>query len=107
MPEDRVERKPAVERRIHDIKKEDVRVKVVGVIVSKDEKSSSIILNDENHSISIILPSDDLYEKAKIGALIRVFGTVIPYDKEVELKAEIIQDMSRLDKDLYIRTYNI
>ena len=88
-------RVPAIERRIADIKPEDIRVRVTGTVV--DMQGEAAVLDDGSGKIHIALEQGT---EIKPGALVRVFGRVIALEDGMELQAEIVQDMSGLDLEL-------
>lgn len=95
-------RNPAYERDIKDIKPEsDVRVRIIGTVISKSMDSSSIVIDDSTGQLTVLISSDELLEKTKPGQFVRIIGLVVPYEGGFELRAEIVQDMSLLDKELY------
>ena len=89
-------RMTAQERKIKDIKAEDVRVAVLGTVI--DRKESTIVLDDGSGKISITF---DEPVDLEINQLVRVLGRVIPLENGFELQGEIAQDMSKLDMELY------
>lgn len=95
-------RNPAYERNIKEINPEsDIRVRIIGTIVSKNLDSSSIVIDDGTGQLTVLVSSDELFERTKSGQFVRIIGLVMPYEGGFELRAEIIQDMSLLDKKLY------
>ena len=105
MPE-QFERKPYAHKTLKTISTKDVSVKVVGTIIKKDQDSSSIVRDDGESAAVILLPRDELFDKAEIGKQVRVLGTVLPYEGGFELKADALQDFSNIDKNLYTKIYN-
>jgi hypothetical protein len=105
MPE-QFERKPYAYKKISELTGKDAGVKILGTVIKKDKDSSSMVLDDGESAIVVLLPKDDLYEKVEIGKQTRVLGTVLPYEGGVELKADTIQDFSNVNKDLYTKIYN-
>ncbi|MBR9679247.1 MAG: hypothetical protein GON13_03195 [Nanoarchaeota archaeon] len=103
---DQFERKPYAFKKISEITSEDVSVKVLGTVIKKDKDSSSMVLDSGKSAIVVLLPKDELYDKIEIGKQTRVLGTVLPYDGGVELKADMVQDFSNVNKDLYTEIYN-
>lgn len=106
MEEERKRRNVSIERKISDIKKEDIRVKFIGTITEKDPSNNSIIVDDETSKICCLL-DQNLFDNSEIGKLVRIIGLVIPgldETESVEIKAEIIQDFSRIDKKLYFKS---
>ncbi len=106
--EERRKRAVAFEKRISEITKEDIRVKVIGIVIEKDSPSSSILIDDGESTIRIIL-DDDLLESTELGKLIRVIGIVSPAleGDGFELRGELTQDFSKLDKELYKKYLNV
>lgn len=102
--QDRFKRYPAVPKTIDCINpKEDVKVRIVGKIVEKDEDSSSIVVDDGKETISVIITSDSLLSSLVIGRTVCVFGQILPIGDEFELKAELVQDMKGFDLKLFRR----
>jgi len=92
---------PAVDRRISEIKLEDRRVRIIGVVV--ESKPGMCILDDGSGSIKV-RTSRELY----VGKLIRVIGQVsIRTNGEIEIDAELIQNMDKLKFDLYKQVYDL
>ncbi len=89
-------RMPAAEKKISDIKAEDVRVSVLGTVI--DKKDNRVVLDDGSGKINITF---DEPQEIEINQFVRVFGRVIPVEDGFELQGEIAQDMSRLNMDLY------
>ena len=100
--EDRKQRSPAKEKRISELSKEDIRVAIVGTVVEKEEQINSIVINDSTGTIRAMMPAD-FFNKVQPGQLIRIIGIVAPAleGSDFELKGELTQDFSRLDKELY------
>jgi len=91
-------RLPAVEKKIAEINPErDIRVRILGRIL---DKADEVIVVDDGSAKAEIIASD-LDVNANIGDIVRVFARVLPLEEGFELRAEIIQDMSKLDLDLY------
>lgn len=99
------ERTPYAHASISSITEKDSNVKIIGTIIKKDKESSSIVLDDGKGAIVVLMPSDDLLEKAVVGKQVRILGVVLPFEGGFELKADIIQDFSKVDKDLYTKIY--
>ncbi len=99
-------RLPAFERTISEICEKDFRVKVLGTVVGRDEVNSSLIMDDGTGRISVFFANPDQFANAEEGKLIRVIGRVRK-EEELELDAELIQDMSKLDLELYEQVKDI
>ena len=89
----------------------DIRVKVVGTIVSKNEEASTFVLDDGEAQVNVLVLDNELFKKLNIGKLVRVIGIVLPSleekgeksRKEFEIKCEILQDFSNLDMGIFKR----
>ena len=98
MPDFQYRRLPAIEKKISEISPEhDVRIRILGRII--DKANETIVVDDGTGSAEII--TSDLNVTAGIDDLVRVFTRVLPLEEGYELRAEIIQDMSILDMELY------
>jgi hypothetical protein len=94
-------RKPAVERLISDIKEDDSRVAIIGEITSVDASSFLATLRDPSGKITLLFPRDDMMSEINEGGIFRVMGLPLAHDDGFELKAELIQDFSGFDMELY------
>jgi hypothetical protein len=87
-------RLPAVPKKIKDINPEkDIRVRLLGRVLDKNK--DFIVLDDGSGKANIMVDGDVNSD------FVRVFARVLPVESGFELKAEIIQDMSKLDLELY------
>jgi len=101
MPEDGPKKRNiAFERLISGISKDDVRIAVIGTVVSVDNDSLIFTIDDNTGSLTILAPNNDFFSKVKEGSMVRVIGLVLPHDNGFELRGELIQDFSDLDKGL-------
>lgn len=90
---------PTVERKISEIGPEDVRVSIIGTVVDRSE--NKIVLDDGTGTIEIFA-GDDLIKDSKGKKTLRIIGRVVP-ENGIKINAEIIQDFSGFNKDLYER----
>jgi hypothetical protein len=98
MPGFQYRRHPALARKIAEINPEsDIRVRLLGRVADKSD--SSFIIEDDSGRAEII--ADDIDLIFNKDDLVRVFARVLPLEDGFELRAEIIQDMSNLNMDLY------
>lgn len=93
-------RLPSKERSITDVTTDDIRVRVLGIVVGRDEDNYSIMLDDGTGRAVVQFIDPDQFQKAEAGKKVRIIGRVM-VSEEVLIEAEIIQDMSRLDMGLY------
>jgi hypothetical protein len=106
--QDRKKRNTAFEKKIADVKKEDIRVALIGTIIEKDPSIHAIIIDDGEAKMRVLLP-EEFFDKFETGQTVRVIGLVAPAleGDEKELRGEIIQDFSKLDRQLYREYLNI
>lgn len=103
METERKKRAVAFEKKISELKNDDIRVKVIGAIIEKDESNHSILIDDGASKLRVLL-DEHLFKKLEIGKLVRVIGVIAPglgEESNLELRGEIVQDFSKLDKELY------
>ena len=103
MPEEtqNIRRLPYIETHISSIGQAKGRIAVIGTVVSKDEDNYTFVLNDGKTQVLIIINNTDEFNKLATGKLARVLGKPIGEGEEVEILADIVQDFSKLDKELY------
>ena len=89
-------RHPAVEKKISEVNEDNTRIKLVGTIISIDESIPMIVIDDGTGIANIVV--DEI--KFNIGNQIRVIGRVINTEP-VEIRAEIVQDFSKVDMEIY------
>lgn len=93
-------RMPATPVKISGINPEkNIRVRILGRII---DKSDGLIVIDDGSAKAEIF---DAETSADVSDMVRVFARVLPLEDRYELHAEIIQDMSGLDLELYKRVY--
>jgi len=89
-------RLPSLGKRISEIGKEDIRVRLLGTII--DKKDNLIVIDDGTGRINVTFSEPVRFE---INHLVRVFGRVIPMEGGFDIQGEVIQDMKDIDLDLY------
>jgi phospholipid N-methyltransferase len=104
MPEQfQYKRMPAKPRKIADIiPEEDIRVQLMGTVI--DFSESVMVIDDGQSTANMAIDEKTIMSPGiHSGILVRAFCRVIPLESRYELRAEIIQDMSKIDIDLYRR----
>ncbi len=86
-------RLPAVEKKIADVSERDIRIRLLGTIIDKQE--DFIVLDDGTGKIKI-----GGQTTIKQNQLIRVIGKVVVGENGVEIQSEFIQNMEKLDLEL-------
>ncbi|MBI4014897.1 MAG: replication protein RepA [Candidatus Aenigmarchaeota archaeon] len=88
-------RAPAVPRKISDIAPDkDIRVRLLGRVIDKGE--GSVVIDDGSAKAEIITE-----QPAELGDVVRIIARVLPLETGYDLRAEVTQDMSTLDMELY------
>lgn len=89
---------------VTDISLLDRTVRITGVVV--ESTSSYVVVDDGTGTIKVLLPSETSIPE--VGKIVRVFGSVHQNGKgSVYINAEIIQDMSSLNLELYSKVKKI
>ena len=97
-------RTPAVYSDIGEITSETAgrRVRIMGFVVDIQDQSG-FTLSDDTGRISVVTESPP-----KLESFVRAFGTIsVSQDGQPLLRAEIIQDLATLDKQLFKRVLKI
>lgn len=97
----------AKRKKIGEVNKGDARVRITGTIIGKDKGSSSITLDDGSGEVVVLIQSDRLFKEVKTGDFVRVIGSVLAFDEGFEIKGDVIQDFSEIDKELYKKVEKI
>ncbi|NJE03721.1 replication protein RepA [Thermococcus sp. MV11] len=87
-------RKPAVERKIGEIREDDTRVSLIGKAFKVDKMDYTFWLDDGTGVILIESEDNVLPEN---GQIVRVIGRVIRNEEGVHVFGEVIQDFSSAD----------
>lgn len=104
MPE-RQRRAAAKPRKIDEIEPEtDIRVRVVGTVLSKDE--DSITVDDGSGTVEVFLEEEAL-EELEENQRIRILGRVLPTPESFEIQGEIVQSFENVDPEIYDRVKKV
>ncbi|MFX1451045.1 MAG: hypothetical protein ACFFCM_09395 [Promethearchaeota archaeon] len=94
-------RQVAVERKINEIDVNDKRVRILGVTISS---TSEFVKIDDGTGVINVKVESPLEERKRY----RIIGQVYKQpDNKLIINAEIVQDMDKLDMDLYQKVLNI
>ena len=99
--EERRKRNTAFERKIKDISKDNVRITVMGAVLSIDKQSLVFTIEDPSGQLTILAPNEDSLKVVSIGGVVRVIGIVLPFDEGFDLRAEVVQDFKDLSPELF------
>ena len=92
-------RLPSVERKISDIKPEDIRVSVTGTVIDKQD-DRVVVIDDGTGTISATFEAPDALKDVSPNQMVRILGRIISMDNGFELQGDAIQDMVGLDLEL-------
>ncbi|WP_297551224.1 replication protein RepA [Thermococcus sp.] len=87
-------RKPAVERKIAEIREDDTRVSLIGKAFKVDKLDYTFWLDD---GTGVILVESEENVLPENGQIVRVIGRVIRGEESVHIFGEVIQDFSDAD----------
>lgn len=90
-------RQPAVERRIPEVKDSDTMVRILGTVLEVGEGEFTL---DDGEGQIVVIADPERVSNLTEGQPVRVIGRIFK-DPEPVLQGEIVQDMSKLDLDLY------
>lgn len=88
------------EKFIKNLSKEDVKVAISGVIVSKAE--GKIIIDDTTGTIVT-----DVETNLSVNDFVKVFGVLLPYEEGFEVQGHLVQDLSNLDAEKYLKVKSL
>ncbi len=100
-------RKPAQERWIKELSNEDEnkRVRILGAIIEANSDQNYAILDDGTGQVHIQV-NESL--PVNLGDQVRVFGIVRGLEQNIfSIEAEIIQDIKKLDMELFRRVQQV
>jgi len=104
MPEQQ-RRAAAVPKDISEINpKDDIRVRIVGTVISKGE--DSINIDDGSGTVEAFLKEEDL-EELEENQRVRVLGRVLPTPDSFEIQGELVQNFDEIDPELRDRVKKV
>jgi hypothetical protein len=92
-------RLPSIERKISEIKPEDMRVSVTGMLIDLQESGNAMV-DDGTGKLNITFDEPEKIKDMCLNKPVRVMGRLIPLERGFELQGEIVQDMEGLDMEL-------
>ncbi len=88
-------RAPAVPRKISEIAPDsDIRVRILGRVIDRAE--DTVVIDDGSAKVEVTTE-----QPAEFGDVVRIIARVLPLETGYDLRAELTQDMSKLDMELY------
>ena len=102
-PQEFTRRLPYIPMPVTGIKDSRGRVAVLGTLVSKDEENYTFAIDDGEAQVVVILNDMKNFGELEKGKLIRVLGRVIGSGEEAEILADMTQDFSNVDRELYAK----
>jgi hypothetical protein len=92
-------KKPAVPKKISELRAGDERVRIVGLVL--DRGDSELVLDDGSGQLTVIFDDPALVEGIEVSSRVRVFGSPMEIEGGLELRADLIQRADTLDLKLY------
>ncbi len=100
-----IRRAPAIDIQIKDLKENIGRVAITGTVINKNSEINSFVLDNGQEHILVLANRPEEFNRLKEGQFVRVLGKVWGQQNELEIQAEIIQDFSKIDKELYKKVF--
>ncbi len=94
-------RLPAKEKLVSEIQQNDIRVRILGTVIDRNE--SSIFVDDGSGRLEILTEG----QNPDIGKMVRVVTRILPLTGGFEARAECMQDMAGFDVELYRRAREV
>ena len=90
---------PSVERMINAIDTaKDQKVRIIGTVIAKDE--NSFIIDDGTGTIKVST-KPEMFDVVNEKQVVRVIGRPMHIGSSLELQADIVQDMSKMNMKFY------
>ena len=102
---EKIRRSPAIDMQIKDLKENIGRVAITGTVVNKNSEINSFVLDNGQEHILVLANNPAEFSKLEEGKFVRVLGKVWGQQNELEIQAEIIQDFSKVDKELFKKVF--
>lgn len=102
MPEESREfqrRLPSKEKRISDVKPDDIRVSVTGTVIDKQD-DGIVVIDDGTGKVNVAFDDPEAAKGVELNQLVRILGRVMPVENGFELRGDVLQDMGKLDLEL-------
>ena len=96
-------RTPYVPTRVSKLQEAQGRVAVLGAIVSKDADNFTFVIDDGEAQVLVIINDMNRFNDLAEGKLVRALGRIMGTGVEVEILADIVQDFSGVDRELYTK----
>ncbi len=88
-------------KKIKEINENDLRVKILGVVIEKNPDDNTILI-DDGTGIALVYLTQEQFEKISEGDIVRIFGRVLEIkDNKVEIVSEIVQNLKNINIGLY------
>ncbi len=91
----------AKEKKISEVVKEDIRVRIFGTVI---EKADSLLIDDGSGRLEVLF---DEAPAAEVGEKVRVIARILPLADGFEARGEVLQKMEGFDFDAYKKAREI
>lgn len=88
-------------KNIQDIRVEDKRVSIAGIVVEKRE--AELVIDDGTGQATVIFDNPGWLEGVQIGSVVKVMGMPMEAEGGMEIHANLLQRAGGLDLKLYQR----
>ncbi len=102
---ERLRRLPAELVKIKDLRAGMKRVCVAGTVISKNTDLYSFMIDDGEAKVLVLMNDVDRFQKIEISQFVRAFAKIWGEGDEIELQADVVQDFSKIDKELYQKIF--
>lgn len=94
-------RLPAKEKLVSEIQQNDIRVRILGTVI--DRNDNSIMVDDGSGRLEILTEG----QCPGVGKMVRIVTRILPLTGGFEARAECMQDMAGFDVELYRRARDV
>ena len=102
---ERFKRAPSKLVTIKDLNSDLNRVSLIGTIVSRNSELYSFMIDDGTGTVLVLVNDTEKFKEIEDGQILRVLGRVWGETNEIEIQADIIQDFSKIDIELFRKVY--
>jgi len=99
-------RLPSKEKRISDIKPDDIRISITGTVIDKHD-DGVVVIDDGTGRVNVAFDTPETVKGVELNQLVRILGRVMPVENGFELQGDALQDMGRLDLELKKRVESL
>ncbi|MAG47718.1 hypothetical protein CL617_03860 [archaeon] len=91
---------PYKDKYIKDLKKEDVKVAISGIIIHKEE--DKLVIDDGSGNILVTLSAN-----VGVNSFVKLYGNLLPYEEKFEIHGHFVKNLDNVDKQLYKKAMDV